>query len=91
MKTNNVSRYVPQTECTKIKDFNVGDTFIFYGQIFTVTGELKTWSNHRYFGDTAIVYGRECKCNNAELKDRVLSTYDWMQGTEEVKYSKIIN
>lgn len=86
-----------KTVSTKIKDFSIGDTFIFHESIFEVTGELNEWTGHSCRTDTRKTYGRSCKFirringkNQNTPFGSLLTTYDWMQGIEEVTYGKII-
>jgi hypothetical protein len=46
-----------KTVNTKIKDFARGDKFAYYGAIFEVIGELKTWTNHGGRQDDTPVFG----------------------------------
>lgn len=82
-----------QCQSTKIADFKIGDKFAFYGEIFEVTGELKTWAGHNGTTDTKTTYGRSCKIVTTPERSNIselLKIYDWIQGTDEVTYAKIV-
>lgn len=94
------------TIVTKIKDFKIGDRFIFHEAIFEVTGELKVFGDKNdidYEYDISgkpekwhsrSCYQRACKFISARDNKKpsgLLMSYDGMQGTEEVTYSKIIS
>jgi hypothetical protein len=84
-----------KTISTKIKDFKPGDTFLFHECIFQVISEPKMWTNHGGRIDPTPTYGCECRylrpVTEHKSIDWLLRSYDWMQGIEEVTYSKIIN
>lgn len=93
-----------KTELTKIKDFRVCDKFIYYGAIFEVTSELRVWNrpgeeitdSPDNWGPRSC-YGRSCKfikpsepVPTGYVLGGLIKGYDWMQGTIEVTYAKII-
>lgn len=78
------------TENTKIKDFQINDTFLFYGAKFRVLDECMTFNERN--GE---FYGRHCEmienlCPHWSTSG-LLKDYTWMQGTDNVTYAKIID
>jgi len=79
------------TEKTLIKDFKIGDKFLWLDKVFQVVGDLEVINDN--IGGTC--YRQPCKCISdisrlPAVERKVYNRFKAMQGTLSVKFDKVI-